>query len=236
MPNRTAARPAVLVPLAILIIAAALIVAVLARGGGEESDASGVARVSAPTQVQGPSTPDYSTAERRQEGDPLAIGPVDAPVVMVAFSDYQCPFCARWTEQTLPSMLDYVDAGELRIEWRDLTVFGEDSERAALAAHAAGQQGAFWEFHDALFVDGQVSSDLTEAALTGVAGELGLDVAQFTEGLSSPETARAVAENQQLGIDLGVYSTPVFFINGQPVVGAQPTEVFTGAVDTALAE
>lgn len=236
MSPRTAARPAVLVPLIVLLIAAALIIAVLARGGDSDGAKAEEARSSAPTEVQGPSTPDYSTAERRQEGDPLAIGPIEAPVVMVAFSDYQCPFCARWTDQTLPSMLDYVNAGELRIEWRDLSVFGEDSERAALAAYAAGQQGAFWEFHDALFVGGQVSSNLSQDALITVADELGLDVAQFTEDLTSSETAQAVAENQQLGIDLGVYSTPVFFINGQPVVGAQPTEVFTSAVDTALAE
>ena len=241
MPTKNRSIAGWAVPIIVVIAAAALIFAVVSSSGEDDSEQQAVntapSRQSAPTEVQGPTTPDFSVAERRDEADPLTIGPVDAPVVMVAFSDYQCPYCGRWSEQTLPSMVEYAEAGDLRIEWRDLSVFGEDSSRAALAAYAAAEQDAFWEYHGALFPDGNTTSaqGLSEDALIQLASDLGLDAVQFEADMNSDETARATAENQQLGIDLGVFSTPVFIIDGQPVIGAQPTQVFVDAVDLALA-
>jgi protein-disulfide isomerase len=230
------------VPLAVVVAAVVLIVLAQMRGGSEDPGAAvpagssltqdgPVARVIEPEQEP---TVDL---ERRDPQDPLAAGPVDAPVVLVAYSDYQCPFCALWVEQTEPTMMELVEAGDLRIEWRDVNVFGPDSERAAQAAYAAGLQGRFWEYHQRLYAGGEkrTPSELTEAALVDLAAELGLDVDRFTTDLRSGEVAEAVQRNEDEGLSIGAYSTPTFLIDGRPVVGAQPTEVFVDAVQDALA-
>lgn len=228
-------------------LAVALMVLALQR---DRADASAVPPPAAGTEGQGEAPQDGPAAEavtpqspatldlaRRDPADPLAAGPVDAPVVMVVYSDYQCPFCAVWAEQTQPTMLEYVEAGDLRIEWRDLAVFGPDSERAARAAYAAGLQGAFWEFHGALFASGEkrAAADLTEQALVTLAGSLGLDADVFAADLASAQVATAVQANADEAAAIGVFSTPSFLIGEQTVVGAQPTEVFVAAVEDALA-
>lgn len=240
MPTDTHSRstPSWLVPAAALGIAALLIAIIVAVNGGNQPSAADAPSPSgAPTEVQNPEQPDLTVAETRDEADLLAAGPVDAPVTLVVFSDYQCPFCARWSEQTLPSMMKHVEAGDLRIEWRDVNVFGPASERAARASYAAAQQGAFWEYHDQLFADGQrrTEGELTDEALTALAGDLGLDTEQFSTDFTSEETAEVIAAHQQFGFDLGATSTPVFILGGQPIVGAQPTEVFEQAFESALA-
>lgn len=189
-----------------------------------------------PEDYEDPEQPDLTDVEGRDPDDPLAVGPTDAPVVLVVFSDYQCPYCAAWSADTLPAMLDYVEAGDLRIEWRDINVFGPTSVRASQAAYAAALQGAFWEYHEELFPDGDhlPESELSEEALIAKAAELGLDAEQFAQDMNSERVQGEVAANQQVGMDLGVYSTPAFLLAGEPVLGAQPTETFTDAVDEAL--
>lgn len=181
---------------------------------------------------------DLSHVERRDNEDPLSVGKVDAPVTMVVFSDYQCPFCASWSDETLPVMMDYVEDEQLRIEWRDLNVFGPESERASHAAYAAALQETFWEYHDALFAGGDIRdpAQLSEDALVELAADLGLDTGKFRQDMHSEAVQEQIIENQRLGTDLGAYSTPSFVVDGQPMVGAQPTEVFVDAVDQALAE
>lgn len=190
-----------------------------------------------PTQVEGPQQPDAEQAEARDPEDLLAAGPVDAPVVLVVFSDYQCPFCAHWSHDTLPLMMEHAEAGDLRIEWRDVNVFGEVSERASRASYAAALQDSFWEYHEALYPEGQMRSEgeLSEDALLALAVDLGLDGDQFTADMNSPETAAQIEENAQLGLDLGAYSTPSFLLGGEAIVGAQPTDIFTATFDAALA-
>ncbi|UNX54986.1 thioredoxin domain-containing protein [Georgenia sp. TF02-10] len=246
MPAETTNRPkpsnrsrsSWIVPVAVLTVAAVLMAVIVwvNWSGTSPEDGSSPSGEGAPTEVQNPEQPDLTEVEARDEGDLLAAGPVDAPVVLVVFSDYQCSFCARWSEQTLPSMMEHVDAGNLRIEWRDVSVFGPASERAARASYAAALQGAFWEYHDDLFADGETRSegDLSEEALVALAAELGLDTEQFAADLAAEETAQVIAANQQFGFDLGATSTPVFILGGQPIVGAQPTGVFEDAFQTAL--
>lgn len=190
-----------------------------------------------PTQVQGPPQIDLTAVARRDPGDLLAAGPVTAPVTLVVFSDYQCPFCAKWSAETLPLMMESVAAGDLRIEWRDVNVFGAASERAATAAYAAAKQDAFWQYHDALFAGGAIRSggQLTPEALTALAVDLGLDAEQFAADFASEDTAKQIAANAQQGLDLGAYSTPAFILGGQPIVGAQPSQVFQDALAAALA-
>lgn len=184
--------------------------------------------------------PDLSFIERRDPEDPLTAGDTNAPVALTIFSDYQCPYCAKWSAETLPAMMEYVKAGDLRIEWRDLTLFGPASERASRAAYAAALQGedAYLEYHHALFDNGENRSEeqLSDEALIALAGDLGLDTEAFTADFHAPETAEVVAGNAQLGLDVGAYSTPAFILGGQPIMGAQPTEVFLGAVELALSD
>ncbi|GAA4480885.1 thioredoxin domain-containing protein [Enteractinococcus fodinae] len=172
---------------------------------------------------------------RRDAEDPLAVGQTDAPVVMVMFSDYQCPFCGRWTAETLPEMQQFVDAGELRIEFRDVNMYGEDSRRAASASVAAAEQGEFTDYHARLFDGGETLDGFSAEALTDIAAEMGMDTDQFQADMDSEKTAEIVQTNEQLGQELGATSTPSFIINDTPVVGAQPADVFIDAVEEALA-
>src|SRR5699024_6015856 len=108
------------------------------------------------------------------------MGPVDAPVVIVFFTDVQCPYCAQWVDETLPAMQEYVDRGELRIEWRDVNIYGDDSERGARASVAAAMQGQVEEYHAMLFEGGEIrsSGELSEESLVEEASELGMDPEQ----------------------------------------------------------
>lgn len=233
-------------PIAIVLAAAALIAGVLWAQQDSEPEATPQSTVEnaegteQPGAVEHPdevALPDLSDQESRDPDDLLAEGPVDAPVVLVVFTDYQCPFCAQWSQETVPELRDYVDRGELRIEYRDVNVYGEDSERAARASLAAAMQDRLQEYQDELFADGEIrsSSELSEQALIDLAGELGLDTEQFAADLHSDEVATTIEANAQQGIDIGAFSTPAFVIGGTPTVGAQPTEVFTDMVDEALA-
>ena len=179
-----------------------------------------------------------SAVIRRNADDPLSIGSVDAPAVLVVYSDYQCPYCAAWNDETLPVLMEYVDDDQLRIEWRDLNVYGQDSERASLAAYAAGLQGKFWEYHEALFKDGETRQpdELSEEGLVALAGDLGLNTEQFSYDMNSNETLDQIFVNALEGVELGAHSTPSFVLNDMTLVGAQPTEVFVGAVDEVLAD
>ncbi|GAA4282929.1 DsbA family protein [Brevibacterium daeguense] len=209
-----------------------------AAAGGSAAEAGGE-QDSGPVEVVDPGEQaDLGDVERRDPDDPLAVGPEDAPVVLVVFSDYQCPFCAQWSHETLPLMLEHVEAGDLRIEWRDVNVFGEASTQAARGAYAAALQDGFLEYHEALFADGRPrdAGQLTEEGLVAIAEEVGLDAEQFASDMVSSSTDDAVAKNEKLGLDIGAFSTPSFVLGGAPIVGAQPSEVFTEAFDTALAE
>lgn len=181
---------------------------------------------------------DLTQFERRDTTDLLTAGPVNAPVGLIVFSDYQCPYCAQWSQETLPTMMEYAELGDLRIEWRDLNVFGPESVRASHASYAAALQGKFWEYHEALFASGEkrAQNELSEGALISLAGQLGLDTEQFATDLNSDETRAQIEQNQQLGFSLGAASTPVFLLGGVPISGAQPTEVFVQALEDALAK
>lgn len=244
--------PVWLVPAVVLLVAAVLVLLLTQQDDGDpgaapaDDGAPSAAHEDGPAdRVVGPegeAAPDDEPAEnpygveRREDGDPLAHGPVDAPVVMVVYSDFQCPFCALWSHDTAPVMLERAEAGDLRIEWRDVDVFGEDSARAARAAYAAGLQDRYLDYHQALFEGGEKPSaqTLTDEGLVGVAEDLGLDVERFSADVASDQVRAAVERNAEEARRLGAFSTPSFLIGSEPVVGAQPTEVFADAVDAAL--
>uniref|UniRef100_UPI003B3BD9AF DsbA family protein n=1 Tax=Brevibacterium sediminis TaxID=1857024 RepID=UPI003B3BD9AF len=128
-------------------------------------------------------------------------------------------------------------SGDLRIEMRDLAVFGEESERAARAVFAAGKQDEYWDYHTALFEGGdhRPKSQLDDDSLVGLGEDLGLDPMQFKQDMNSTEAHDAFETVASEGQSIGVSSTPAFVIGGKPLLGAQPTQQFTDAVDEALA-
>lgn len=175
---------------------------------------------------------------RRQPGDPTAMGSVSAPVVIIIWSDYQCPYCgqfARTTEQEI--IKNYVDSGLVRLEWRDLPYLGPQSTPAAYAARAAGDQGKFWQFHDALYANQHPvnSGQLNDAALRTIAGRLGLNMARWDTDRNSTATRDEVQADTSEATSLGIDSTPAFIVGGTPVMGAQPYSVFKQLIDSALA-
>lgn len=175
---------------------------------------------------------------RRIQGDPTAVGAIDAPVVMVEYSEFQCPYCRKFAEDIAPELQGYIDDGTLRIEWRDFPLIGEESTLASLGAHAAANQDAFWEFHDAVFANQppQNSGQITEEWLIGIAESIGLENEQFRADLAAPATAAAVEENKQEAFDILATSTPLFFVNKIPIVGAQPVETFVDVIEFAAEE
>lgn len=164
--------------------------------------------------------------------DDPARGPEDAPVVIIEFSDYQCPFCRRFRQQTFDRLFEtYGD--QIRFVYRDfpLTQIHPEAVNAAIAANCAGEQGQYWAYHDKLFEQAQ---GLSHEAYLAYARELGLDMEAFQACLQDPAQKKEVLADRDTGVQLGVTGTPTFFINGIPVVGAQPFEVFQQIIDQEL--
>jgi predicted DsbA family dithiol-disulfide isomerase len=161
-----------------------------------------------------------------------SLGKDDAPVTIVAFSDFQCPFCAR-VEPTLKQIhTSYGD--KVRIVWKDfpLTTIHPEAFKAAEASHCAAEQERYWEFHDRLFAN---QARMSLADLKAHAANLGLDTAAFARCLESSRYTARVQASLEAGAGIGVEATPTLFINGRTVSGAQPMEVFAGIIDEELA-
>ncbi|HMS37730.1 MAG TPA: thioredoxin domain-containing protein [Arachnia sp.] len=165
---------------------------------------------------------------RREASDPLALGAVDAPVVLTEWADYRCPFCSVWAEETLPQLRPLIDDGTLRVEFRDLAIFGDESIKAATAARAAGEQGAYFAFQHALFValPNQGHPDIPDDLVHDIVTDLGLDLDRFTKDWADPAHAEAVQADSAEAQQLGLTSTPAFVIGTEFLAGAQPLEVF----------
>lgn len=179
--------------------------------------------------------PELEAYARRDAADRLALGRADAPVVLIEYADFKCGYCGKFARDTEPELVKrYVDAGTLRIEWRNFPIFGEESEAAARASWAAGQQGRFWEFHKAAYARGAKEKGFGKERLTALAREAGVpDLARFTRDTDGAAARTAVGKDQEQGYSLGATSTPSFLVNGRPIAGAQPMEAFTQAIDAA---
>ncbi len=167
------------------------------------------------------------------------MGSPEAPITIVEYTDYQCPYCLRHATETLPSIIsNLVDAGRVRYVLKDfpLDSIHPDARFAAVAARCAGEQDAYWEMHDELFFRQQEWAGQGEQASTvysAIAEELGLDIGEFNACLSSGRHDAAIEANAQEGSRLGVTGTPSFFISGYPIRGAQPYDLFEYAVGLA---
>lgn len=180
--------------------------------------------------------PEPTSAPRRfqvEAGENPALGPVDAPVTIIEFSDYECPFCARWHQQVYGRLMKEYE-GKIRFVYRDFPLenIHPNAVPAAIAAHCAGEQGAYFPFHDALF---SYELGLNREAYLTYAKRLNLDVTAFQTCLDEARYAETVQENLNYGLSIGVSSTPTFFINGIIIIGAQSFDVFKQVIDKELA-
>jgi protein-disulfide isomerase len=173
------------------------------------------------------------------------LGRPDAPVTLIEFSDYQCPFCQRFFATTLPILKrDYIDTGKLRYVFRDfpLDQIHPLARNAAVAAHCAGEQGKYWEMHDVLF---QNRTALALPQLAEHASTVGLDPSAFEACLVSGRHAARIERALADGAAAGVRGTPGFvvgkttnsdLVEGTPIRGAQALEVFRRLIDELLAQ
>jgi protein-disulfide isomerase len=132
----------------------------------------------------------------------------------------------------------YIDSGKVNFVYKHSAFLGQESVWAAQAAECAADQGKFWEYHDLLWErwNGENQGTFTKENLIGFANELKLDMAKFEPCLNDDETLQRVVTDTQEGRQVGVTGTPTFFINGQPLVGAQPAQVFQAQLDAALGQ
>ena len=174
----------------------------------------------------------------------MMLGNANAPVTIVEYADFQCPYCERYFQQNQPSILSqYVNTGKARFVWKDYAFLGQESIWAAEAARCANDQGKFWAYHDYLYThQGKENSGaFSKANLEKFAGALGLNTTQFNTCLNSDTYATAVQQETQSGSAIGVNGTPATFINGVLVadssgnsVGAAPFSTLQAVIDQIL--
>ena len=196
---------------------------------GENSGPTGAAVVAPDTQV--PNAP-LEKQDVKYDGAPI-LGEEDAPVTMVEFSDFQCPYCARFFEQTFPQLKEnYIKTGKVKLAFRHLPLsFHQYAQKTAEASECANEQGKFWEYHDTVFNN---QDQLSDTILSTWAGEIGLDVKKFDDCLESGKYKEKVQADSNDAGSYGVSGTPSFFVNGKLLVGAQPYEAFQQVIDAEL--
>jgi protein-disulfide isomerase len=178
------------------------------------------------------------------DDDPIK-GDINAPVTIIEFSDYQCPYCKRYNDQVLGKIEEeYISKGKVRYVFRDFPLpFHEKAVPAAVAANCAGEQGKYWEFHNFLFEDPK--KNLEMATILDYAGDLGLDKTKFQACVNDGSQKSEVEKDFKDGQKYGARGTPSFFIgnteegkefNGAIIRGAQPYNVFKEHIEVQLKE
>jgi len=166
-----------------------------------------------------------------QEADGAVTGPAGAPVEMIEFSDFQCPYCLRAHPTVQKVLATYGD--RIRFVYRHFPLSNHPNARpAAEASQCAAEQGKFWPFHDKLFAN---QSRLGTEDLKKQAAELGLDAGRFNACVDERKYRGQVDEDMKAGEEAGVNGTPAFFINGRMLSGAQPYVEFKRIIDEELA-
>ena len=220
--------PGSIVLAGITIAAAVIYVGEFGRAGRGASD--GVA-----SRASGGGSAAVGAALGDLASDDPALGNPSAPVTIVEFGDFQCPFCGRFFADTEQKIIDaYVKTGQARFVYRDfpITAIHEHAQKAAEAAECANEQGKFWPYHDRLY---QRQSELGIENYKRWAVELGLDAGRFNACLDSGKYAGEVQSDFRDGQSAGVSGTPTTFVNGRLISGALPFEQFKSAIEEALA-
>lgn len=172
-----------------------------------------------------------------------SLGSENAPIVIIEYSDYQCPFCRTWVEASKAQLQrEYIDTGKVRLIWKDFPLnFHPMAETYSNAARCAGEQGKYWQMHDTIFSEqgkkGQGTiTDITVSDIKQWGSNLGLNTTQFNSCVDTDKYAAEIQDNTREGTSVGVGGTPSFVIGksngtGQLIVGAQPYSTFKAAID-----
>jgi protein-disulfide isomerase len=205
-----------------------------ARDGTLDAIATLEARSAAAQQPQQPQVIGenaFTVRAANQRGNP------DAKITVYEFADYQCPFCKRSHDVVGPQLnQQYVDSGKVQVVFKHSAFLGQESIWAAQAAECAADQGKFWDYHDLLYAKQNGAGSFTKENLIKYAQELKLDATKFGACLNNDETLERVKADTLEGRAVGVTGTPTFFINGQPLVGAQPIEAFQQQIEPLLGQ
>ena len=202
-----------------------------------------IAGIIIPVVIQGLGTMDSNAAtqgeallEALERGPGPSKGSPDAPVTIVEFSDFQCGYCRKFWQETLPRIEEkYIRTGKVRFVYRHLAILGAASVQAAIAAECAHEQGKFWPYHDRLFASSGLFPFST-GNLKRYAEELRLDTSQFGSCLDTERPREKVERETLVGRAIGMTGTPGFLINRGRLIGAQPYEVFEEIIEMTLQE
>ena len=165
------------------------------------------------------------------------LGQKSAPVTMVEFADYQCPFCERFFSQSFPEIKQkYIDTGKVKFIFANVSFLGQESSDAAQAAQCAGEQNQYWAYHDLLYKNqhGENQGAFVQSKLIGFAEKLGLNTTDFNVCLTGHKYQKAVADATTLSQKYSVSGTPTFFINNKIIKGAQPASSIEVIIDSVL--
>ncbi len=189
-----------------------------------------------------PPPPTAAVSAAELEDDDAFLGNENAPLTIVEFSDFQCPFCRKFWKDTLPSIKkDYIDTGKVKFVYRDfpLTSIHPGAQPAAEASECAREQDRFWQYHDKIFEEqdkrGQGTVQFGVADLKQWAADLGLDTGKFNKCLDSGKYSAEVNKDLIDAQRAGGQGTPHFVIGNTPVSGAMPYSSFKPVIDAELA-
>ncbi len=227
---------AVMIPAAIIVAGLIIAGAVIYSNGGPKSASVGdTGGNTTPTTLPTGGSP----VNVSEDDDPFR-GDANAPVVMIEFSDFQCPFCRSFFENTLTQLEEkYIKTGKVKLVYRDFPLsFHPAAQKAAEAGECADDQGKFWEMHDKIFEEqskqGQGTIQFSVDDIKKWAGEIGLNTTKLNDCMDSGKYAQEVQKDAADGTAAGVSGTPTFFINGKQLVGAQPYSVFEQTIEAEL--
>ena len=245
-------RATVITLVVIAVILAVLAAVLLQNVASRRHQAAATSQTSAsdsaaavPEPDPAPPVADQQTLElihseiHRDPADGQAKGKVDAPVVMVIYSDFACPFCTQFAQNVEPELNKLVKEGTLRIEWRDLAQISETSPLAAQAGRAAAKQGKFWEFHDAVYAaaDPQGHPEYTEDSLVAFAKKAGVaDIDRFRTDMNAAETVSAVTEAKEHAHSIGITGTPFMIVGETFISGYQDAEYMKAVINSQAAK
>lgn len=183
-----------------------------------------------PVAAPGKISAEDSPLALRDPDDYAALGAVDAPLVLIEWTDLRCPFCAAFTNDTFPTITkEYIDSGKVRLEVAPIAMFGDQSFDAAVATHAAGEQGMFFEYLRTVYAAAPEGGkpDLTREVLLSFAEQAGIpNIEQFTTDLDSPELHKKVSDETAFARQIGVNSVPFFVAGEVSLPGAQSIDTF----------
>lgn len=175
---------------------------------------------------------------RLDPDDPMAVGDLDADIVMQVYFDFRCGYCAKAATETEPKMQHYIDDGTVRVEYHNLAILGDESTLLAQGAVAAANQGKFLEYHSYVY-DHHVAGDAVEASEDGIAAvakAIGVaDLEKFRADMTAPETVAAIEDVRTTATSLGISGTPAFIVGYSYVPGFIPIETMDQVIATELA-